>query len=250
MSLLVIDVENRCIRFGLFSGPDLTRRWVLTASPRSADEMTWAVEGLLGTEMVERVVMCSVVPSLTSPVRQMAQRLADHVLVVGPGVKSGLSMGVDNPRDLGADRVVGAVAAVEAVGCPVVVVDFRTATTIDVVDADKVFRGGVIAPGLEVSADSLALAAAGLRHVEIVTPPRVVGRNTTEAIQAGIVLGAGAMVEGLIGRIETEMGLPGVKVIATGDHAATVAAVTRRIDLVEENLTMLGLRLIADHNPI
>lgn len=250
MKVLAIDVENRIIRFGLFDGETLIDRWVVTAIARTADEMATGLVPRFAAHDIDRVVMSSVVPWLTPSVREVATRITDQVLVVGPGVKTGLQIGVDNPRDLGTDRVVGAVAGVEAYGAPVVVVDFRTATTIDVVDERRTFRGGVIAPGLAVSAEALAAVAAGLRHVELQPPPRVVGRNTTEAIQAGIVVGTGAMVEGVLHRIETELGIERVTVVATGEPAPIVAQVTSRIDFVDLDLTLRGLRIIAELNPI
>lgn len=250
MSLLAVDVENHAIALGLFQGEELTHHWMFGATQRTADEFAWLLAPALSAGVVERAVISSVVPSITHPLRSaLAPRVAD-VLIVGPGVKTGLALAVDNPREVGTDRVVGAVAAVHLYGAPIVVVDFRTATTIDFVDGEGVFRGGVIAAGLEVSMTGLAASAAALRHVEISRPPQVVARNTVEAIQAGVVLGAAALVEGLIGRIEQETERSGVKVVATGVHARQVAAACPRIDVVEDHLTLQGLRIIAGRNPI
>lgn len=250
MSLLAIDVENRAIALGLFEGDVLAQHWVVGAGTRTADEFSWLLEPALAAGSVERAVLSSVVPSITQSLRTAVARRVPDVLTVGPGVKTGLALAVDNPREVGTDRVVGAVAAVALFGAPIVVVDFRTATTIDVVDSEGVFRGGAIAAGLEVSMTGLAASAAALRHVEIVRPTHVVARNTVEAIQSGVVLGAAAMVEGLIARMEMEEDLPGVRVVATGIHAREVAAVCSRIDAVEDHLTLQGLRVIAARNPI
>lgn len=250
MRVLALDVENRFTRIGLFDGARLERVSTVTTVGRTADEFHLLMESLLGVAVVDRVILACVVPGLTGALRSALERWAPGVLVVGPGIKTGLALAVDNPREVGADRVVGAVGAVERYGAPVMVVDFRTATTVDVVDAAGVFRGGAIAAGIEVSAEALADSAAALRHVDIVLPPRVVGKNTVEAIQAGIVLGAAAMVDGLIGRIEEELGLAGAPVVATGIHARTIAGASRRIDHVDEELTLLGLRLVAERSSI
>ncbi len=250
MSLLVFDVENRAIAVGFFDGPELARHWTFGASPRTADEYTWMLEPALSAGHVRRAVISSVVPALTQPLRAAVARQVPDILTVGPGVKTGLALAVDNPREVGTDRVVGAVAAVALHGAPVVVVDFRTATTIDLVDAEGVFRGGAIAAGLEVSMNALAVSAAALRHVEIVHPPHVVARNTVEALQSGVVFGAAAMVEGIIRRIESEQEVDGVRVVATGTNARQVAEVCPRIDVVEDHLTLHGLRIIGERNPI
>ncbi len=250
MSLLVLDVENRYTGLGLFEGAELVARWSLGTLARTADENGLMLAGLLGDSVPRRAILSSVVPSVTNDLRLALTHIVETVTTVGPGVKTGLALAVDNPRDVGSDRVVGAVAASALYGCPVLVVDFRTATTVDVVDAEGVFKGGVIAAGLEVSAAALAGSAAALRHVELTLPAHAVGRGTVEAIQSGIVLGAAAMVDGIVQRIETELHLTGVTVVATGRHAATVAAASERIDLVDDDLTLKGLRIIGERNPI
>lgn len=250
MRLLALDVENRFTRIGLFEGARLERVSTVSTVGRTADEFHFLMKSLLGDAVIDRAILGCVVPGLTGPLRAALERWAESIMVVGPGIKTGLALAVDSPREVGADRVVGAVGAVDRFGAPVVVVDFRTATTIDVVDATGVFRGGAIAAGIEVAAEALATSAAALRHVDIVAPGRAVGKNTVEAIQAGIVLGAAAMVDGLIARIEEEMDLAGVPVVATGTHAATIAGASRRIDHVDEQLTLVGLRLVAERSSI
>lgn len=250
MSLLVLDVENRYTHLGLFDDGRLVSKWSIATAARTFDEIGLVLAGMLGEVSVDRAVVSSVVPSVTGDLRLALEQLAHSVTVVGPGIKTGLALAVDNPRDVGSDRVVGAMAAVALYGTPVIVVDFRTATTIDAVDSDGVFRGGAIAAGLEVSASALAGAAAALRHVDLVRPAHVLGKGTVEAIQSGIVLGAAAMVDGLVERIERELGMEEIEVVATGRLAAVVAKESTRIGRVDEDLTLTGLRLVAERNPI
>jgi type III pantothenate kinase len=168
---------------------------------------------------------------------------------VGPGTRTGLPIDLDNPREVGADRVANAVAAIERFSAPVIVVDFGTATAVDLVDDRGRFVGGAIAPGVRISADALIDATSSLRNVDVVAPERVVGRSTTEAIQSGVTFGFAGLVDGLVGRIRREHRLPaGVTVVATGGLSASLAPLTESITEIDENLTLSGLRAIFDRN--
>lgn len=251
MRVLAVDVENRHTTIGEVTDGEVTSVWRVSSAARTSDELGLVLDNLVAASGIDMAALSSVVPALSGPMKAALEARIGRVVVAGPGLKTGLAMFVDNPREVGTDRVVNAIAAVANHGAPVIVVDFRTATTIDAIDADRGFRGGIIAAGLEVSADALADAAASLRHVELVKPPRVVGKNTVEAIQSGIVSGAAAMVDGLVDRIIAELDLPDdTMVVATGRLAAAVATASRSIRLVDPMLTLTGLWLLAERNPI
>ena len=238
--LLAVDVGNSQTVAGLFSGDELLHDWrVSTVRRTTVDEL----RGGSLTE-VDHVVVASVVPELTVAYQALADRYLDRpAVVVGPGVRTGMPLLVDNPHEVGADRIANAVAAHARFGGPCVVVDFGTATTLDVVSANGEFVGGVIAPGVDSGLDALSQRAARLMRVELAAPPTTIGRNTVECMQSGLVLGAAAMVDGMVGRIAIELGAQPI-VIATGGLAPLVLPHSVLIEEHEPMLTIEGLRLV------
>ncbi len=256
--LLTIDVGNTQTVLGLFEGEELLEHWRMrTDARRTADETAITVASMLaqhpGGTLVTGVALCSTVPSVLREMRGMLERYHDHVphVVVEPGVKTGVPVLTDNPREVGTDRVVNAVAAVHLVGGPAIVVDFGTATTFDAVSAKGEYLGGAIAPGIEISVDALGLRGAQLQKVEITRPRSVIGKNTVEALQSGIVFGFAGQVDGLVTAMRRELA-PGaedsVTVIATGGLAPLVIAEAETLDRHEPWLTLIGLRLVYERN--
>ena len=253
--LLAIAVENTRTVVGLLDGERVEQTWrVGTDERRSADQWAVLLTGLLTDAVVDGIAVCSAVPSVLRELREVASRYyADTTAVfVEPGVRTGLPMMMDNPREVGADRIANVVAAAALYGGrgPCVVVDVGTATTYDVVSGKGQYVGGVIAPGIEISLDALHTRAAQLRKVELVRPRTVVARNTVEAMQSGAVFGAVAQIDGIVGRILTEQGwhAEDVTVVATGGLAGVVAADCPAIDRHEPWLTLHGLRLVFERN--
>ncbi len=254
---LAIDIGNTQTVIGLFKGSEIISQWRLSSGrERTEDEFTILLRGLLaptgyGAEDFRGAAMSSVVPAVAALVRSSLEKLLDtEVLTVGPGVRTGMAIRIDNPREVGADRVVNSVAARHRYGAPVVVVDFGTATTFDVVDASGDYVGGAIAPGIEVSMDALASATAALRSVALVPPRSVIGKSTVEAIQSGLLFGYASMVDGLLSRLLGEMppGGTGPVTVATGGIAEVVVPLCRMVDRVDKTLTLRGLRLIWEGN--
>ena len=252
--LLAVDVGNSNTVLGVFDGEELGPHWRISTEPhRTSDELALTIQGLLQfAELslgdLDGVVVASVVPPVTETYRAMAARhLAAPPIVVEPGTRTGIPMRVDNPREIGADRIVNAVAVAALYGAPSLVVDFGTATSFDAVDRDGAFVGGAIAPGVRVSTDALADHAARLPKVEIVRPADAVGRTTVSALQSGIVHGFAGQVDTIVERLCAELG-PGVTTVATGGLAGTVLDACKTIDHHDPWLTLEGLRLIWQRN--
>ena len=253
--LLTIDVGNTNTVLGVFEGASLLAHWRLTTRrEQTADEYGILVRNLFATSgldpaRVDAVALASVVPPLTPVLVELArQYLGQEALVVGPGVDTGMPNLYEPPGDVGADRIVNGVAAFAAYGGPVIVVDFGTATTFDVITRRGEYAGGVICPGIGISADALFQRAARLPRVDVRNPGRVVGRSTVASMQSGLYFGYGAMCEGLIARIRAELG-ERARVVATGGLAETLAAEIPSIEAVDPVLTLTGLRLIWERNP-
>jgi type III pantothenate kinase len=252
--LLVIDVGNTNIVYGLFRGTELLMQFrVESGRSRTADEYLVTLLQLLQTrdvrrEDVKHAIVASVVPALTDPMVHLVQRGFGVVAaVVGPGIRTGMPILYENPKEVGADRIVNAVAAFERFKAAVIVVDFGTATTFDCVTPKGEYLGGVIAPGIQISADALFARAAKLPRVEISKPPRVVGRNTVNSMQSGIVFGYVGLVDGLVARLTEELGYSS-EVIATGGLARVIAPLSSTIVHVDDELTLTGLRLLHERN--
>jgi type III pantothenate kinase len=248
--LLTIDVGNTNTVLGVFEGASLLVHWRLTTRrEQTADEYGILVRNLfsnsgLDPSRIDAVALASVVPPLTPVLVELARESLGHdPLVIGPGVETGVPILYEPPGDVGADRIVNAVAAFAAYGGPVIVVDFGTATTFDVITRRGEYLGGVICPGIGVSADALFQRAARLPRVDVRRPAGVVGRSTVGSIQSGLYYGYAAMCEGLVARIRAELGEP-ARVVATGGLAGTLAADIPSIEAVDPTLTLTGLRLI------
>ncbi|MDQ1585898.1 MAG: type pantothenate kinase [Actinomycetota bacterium] len=258
--LLAIDVGNSHTVLGLFDGADLVEHWrIATHAHRTADEIAVVLHGLLTQHpgragaVVDGIALCSTVPSVLHEMRDMCRRYYGDVraVVVEPGVRTGIPVLTDNPKEVGTDRVVNALAAVELFGGPCIVVDFGTATTFDAVSAKGEYLGGAIAPGIDVSVEALGVRGAQLRSVELARPRSVIGRSTVEALQAGILYGFAGQVDGVVTRMAAELAddPADVTVIATGGLATIVIEEATTIDVHEPWLTLVGLRLVFERNP-
>ncbi len=249
--LLAIDVGNTNTVLGLYDGERMHVSWRVKTDARSTgDEMLLTIRGLLTDQPdVSGIALCSTVPSVLRELRGMLTRYYEDLptVIVEPGTKTGVPVLTDNPKEVGADRIVNTLAAHHLFGGPCIVVDFGTTTNLDVVSANGEFLGGALAPGVEISLDALAARAAQLRKVELVRPRSVVGKNTVEALQSGILYGFAGQVDGLVRRIIEVVG-PVTAVIATGGLAPVVVPEAETITHHEPDLTLLGLRLVYDRN--
>ena len=252
--LLAVDVGNTQTVLGLFSEERLAGHWrISTNASLTADELRANVAGLLALDGlswgdVASVILASVVPRVTAAWEELvAISCACDVMVVGPGLKTGMVIKYDNPHEVGADRIVNGVAAFARFGGPVIIVDFGTATTLDVIDATGAYLGGAIAPGVETSAEALFSKAARLSKVDLEPPSAVIGTNTRMSVQAGLLLGEAAMVDGLVRRTWGELGTE-TPVIATGGLAERMATLCETIGEVDMDLTLTGLRMIFERN--
>ncbi|HVZ35155.1 MAG TPA: type III pantothenate kinase, partial [Polyangiaceae bacterium] len=254
--LLVVDVGNTNTVLGLYDGKELAHNFRIESSKgRTIDEYHVLIISLItlagvACERVTASIVASVVPALSDPISTALKRAFGHkALVVGPGIKTGMPILYENPREVGADRIVNAIAAFEKVsaghGC--IVVDFGTATTFDCVSNRGEYLGGVIAPGMQISAEALFSRAAKLPRAEIAKPPRAIGRNTVHSMQSGIVFGYVGLVDGLVVRLKGELGYP-CRVTATGGLATLIAPESSTIEDIDPNLTLEGLRILYERN--
>ena len=250
--LLAIDVGNTNTVLGLFAGDMLEHSWRIKTDPRqTADELELTYRGLLrDTPDITGIALCSTVPAVLREMRTMLLRYYAAVpqVIVEPGIKTGVSVKTDNPKEVGTDRIMNSLAAFTLYGGPSIVVDFGTSTNLDVISAKGEFLGGALAPGIEISIDALAARAAQLRKVELVAPRHVIGKNTVEALQSGAIYGFAGQVDGLVDRIIEELGQEVTAVIATGGLASVVLPECDTITHHEPDLTLIGLRLMFERN--
>jgi type III pantothenate kinase len=252
--LLAIDIGNTHVVLGVFDGERLLHHWRIgTHRQDTSDECAATLRSLFELARVERgsvrhgIISCVVPPLLPIFERTCEKLLGRPALVVGPGIRTGMPIRVENPREVGADRIVNAVATLARVGAPAIAIDFGTATSFDCVSREGEFVGGAIYPGVFVSLEALVNRASKLSSVEIVRPPNVIGRNTTQNLQSGMVFGYAGMVDTMVRRMRKELG-EDARVIATGGLAGLIASETETIERVEPFLTLEGLRLIYERN--
>jgi type III pantothenate kinase len=251
--LLAADIGNTQTHLGAFDGERLVEHWRFqTRAGATGDELAERIAGMLalsgvGFDDIDAVCVSSVVPPLGAEYEQLTERyMSAGFLAIGPGVKTGMPIRIDNPLEVGADRLVNAVAAYERFRGPCVVVDFGTGINFDAVSADGDYLGGAIAPGLEISLTALVERAARIPRIELSEPENAIGRSSAAAIQSGVVFGFAGMIDGLVRRMEEELGE--VSLLATGGLAARIVPFTETIDEVDEMLTLTGLRLIHERN--
>ena len=252
--LLVIDVGNTNIVLGVYKDTELLDHWrISTDRQRTTDEYGVLIRELfylndLRADDINAIIISSVVPPVVPTLERMCQRYFGlSPLLIGPGVKTGMDIRYDNPREVGADRIVNAVAAYEKYGGPVIIVDFGTATTFCAVDAKGVYLGGSICPGIGISTEALVQRTAKLPRIELKRTDSVICRNTIESMQAGVFYGFVGQVEGIVSRMRRELDMP-ARVVATGGLAVVIAPATKAIDVVEPMLTLEGLRIIYERN--
>lgn len=252
--LLVLDVGNTQTHFGTFDGDELTQHWrFATVRESTADELGAKLANLLDLrglsfDDVEASIVSSTVPQLGSEWRVVGERYLGHqTVVVGPGIKTGMPIRYENPREIGADRLVNAVAAFDKIGEACVVVDFGTAITFDPVSADGEYLGGIIAPGVEISIEALTERAAALPKIDLVEPRTLIGKTTVDGIRSGVVYGFAGLVDAIVRRLRDELGDETVT-IATGGLAHAIVPFTEEIDETDDLLTLTGLRLLHERN--
>ena len=246
--LLAVDVGNTQILVALFEGVDIVDHWRLaTSADRTSDEYAVLIRQFIGQAEVDGIAISSVVPRATSALRAMSTRYfkVDPV-VVEPGTRTGMPILIDNPKEVGADRIVNAIGAYDLYGGPTIVVDFGTATTLDAVSAKGEYLGGAILPGIEISMDALFSRADRLWRVELVEPRSVIGKSTTEALQSGAIYGFAGQVDGVCRRMQDEMG--DCTVVATGGLSGLISRFSTTISRLEPWLTLHGLRLVHQRN--
>ncbi|WP_130808062.1 type III pantothenate kinase [Senegalia massiliensis] len=253
--VLVIDVGNTNTVLGIYEGEELLKYWrISTDKNKTSDEYGMLIDRLFSyngyklTE-VESVIISSVVPPLMYSLQAMSIKYCNkEALVIGPGIKTGMNIIYDNPREVGADRIVNAVSAYRKYGGPVIIVDFGTATTFCAVSENGDYLGGVISPGIKISSEALFLRAAKLPKVELSKPEKVICRNTVNSMQSGIIFGYVGLVDHLVDRMKRELNLESAKVIATGGLSTLIAEESKNIDKVDKLLTLEGLRMIHEIN--
>jgi type III pantothenate kinase len=247
--LLAIDVGNTQTVFGLFDGDELREHWrAATDARRTGDELGVTLAGFLDLESVDGMCVSATVPALVRAYEECAERwAAGPLLIVGPGTRTGMPVRYDDPREVGPDRIVNALAGRERYGAPCIVVDFGTSTNFDAVSAAGEYVGGVLAPGIEISMDALFARAARLFTVDFAAPPTVIGKTTGTALQSGLVYGFAGQVEGIVGRMTAELGGE-PRVVATGGLASLIAPHVAAIEDVDPFLTLRGLQLVWARN--
>jgi type III pantothenate kinase len=252
--LLAVDIGNTSTTIGVFDGEKLRATWhMATGVHRMPDEYASLLLSLLrhqglGTADIKAVALCSVVPPLISTFEELFERYFNiEPMVVGAGVKTGVRIRMDNPREVGADRIADAAAAHYLYGGPVIVIDLGTATTFGIISNEGDYIGGIIATGIATAAEALFTRTAQLPRVELAHPKHVIGTNTVAAIQSGVIYGYASLVEGMLERIQKELGEK-ARVVATGGYAGLIAHETDVIDVVDPDLTLIGLRLIYEMN--
>ncbi|MEI8105817.1 MAG: type III pantothenate kinase [Actinomycetes bacterium] len=248
--LLAIDVGNTQTVFGLFAGDRLAESFRVGTDPsQTGDELAVLLRAFVDLETLDGIALSSSVPQLVREYEAFAARWAGvEILVLGPGVSTGIAIRYDDPREVGPDRIANTVAARERYGAPAIVVDFGTSTNFDVVSAAGEFAGGVLAPGVEISMDALFSRAARLPKVPFVAPERVISQTTVAALQSGLVYGFAGQVDAIVGRIRAELEAPDAPVIATGGLADLIAPHSATITVVDPELTLRGLRLVWERN--
>jgi type III pantothenate kinase len=253
--LLAVDIGNTETTIGVYEGEQIAQTWrIATQGDRTADELALIIMSLLRLGRVPRdaditgVAVSSVVPNATHAMREMVPQYFEfEPVVVEPGIKTGMPILIDNPKEVGADRICNAVGAFELYGGPAVVIDLGTATTFDAVSAQGEYLGGAISPGLAISANALVARTAQLRRVEFSTPSRLIGKGTAEAIQSGVVWGYACLIEGMLERFRKELG-GDTKSVLTGGLAEVMAVNLNGIDVIEPWLVLEGLRIIYERN--
>src|SRR5688500_11440826 len=247
--LLAVDAGNTQTVYGVFDDDRLAEHYrVATERRRTADELYGLINGLHDLDAIDGVCLSSTVPALVREYEEFAERAGAAVLVMGPGVSTGIAIRYDDPREVGPDRIANAVAAKERYGSPCIVVDFGTSTNFDVVSPEGEYVGGVLAPGIETSMDALFARAARLVKVDYVEPPSVIGKTTVAGLQSGLVYGFAGQVDGIVGAIRRELDAPEARVVATGGLAELVAAHSATIEEIDPFLTLEGLRLVWELN--
>ncbi|WP_332633172.1 type III pantothenate kinase [Halalkalibacter flavus] len=252
--IMVVDVGNTNIVLGVYKGKELRYHWrIATSRQKTEDEWAMSLKGLFEHEKlsfgeIEGIIISSVVPPIMYTLELMCKKyFGIKPMVIGPGIKTGLNVKYDNPKEVGADRIVNAVAAIQLYGSPLIVVDFGTATTYCYINEDRQYMGGAISPGISISTEALYTRASKLPRIEIAKPKNVLGTNTVHAMQAGIFYGYVGQVDGIVNRMKAQASTVPT-VIATGGMASLVASETETIDVVEPFLTLKGLQMIYEKN--
>lgn len=253
--ILVCDVGNTNIVLGVYEGEKILRAWrISTDRNKTSDEYGVSIKQLfeyenLDIDDIDSILISSVVPTIMHALENMSRRyFKKEPVIIGPGIKTGINIKYDNPKEVGADRIVNAVAAYEKFGGPIIIVDFGTATTFCAISENGDYLGGVISPGIIISSEALFQKASKLPRVELIKPEKVLNKNTINSMQAGIIYGYVGMVDYLIDKMEDELGVKSKEVIATGGLSSVIASESKKITKIEKMLTLEGLRLIYEKN--